>query len=270
MDFWLEAESDEVNFTIMIIKGKRMSNVRILPDSENLALEGAQLFSELATQATDSQGIFSVSLAGGSTPQQMYTVLANQPYQTKIDWARVHFFWGDERCVPPDHPESNYLKAKKTLLDHLPVPPENIHRIPAELPAEKAASAYEEELLKFFTSLSIEKAREQTGFDLALLGMGNDGHTASLFPGTTTIHEGTRWVSAEYVDQVAAWRITLTPAILNRARQAIFLVSGQAKSYTLPRVLYGSFQPERYPAQIIKPQNNEPIWLVDEAAAALF
>jgi 6-phosphogluconolactonase len=251
-------------------QGRSMANVTILPDAQRLALEGAQRFIQIASQAIEAQGSFAVSLAGGTTPVQMYGVLASEPYSEEIDWSRVFFFWGDERCVPPDHPDSNYRRAKTTLLDLVPVPPENVHRIQGELPPEQAAEAYEEALLAFFSSLPGEEERRQAGFDLALLGMGDDGHTASLFPGAPAIHEDTRWVKAQYVDRVAAWRITLTPAILNRARQVIFLVSGQAKSYTLPRVIYGSYQPERYPAQVIRPQNGEPVWLIDEAAAALF
>ena len=247
-----------------------MSNVIILPDSYNLALEAARRFVHLASQASENRGIFTVSLAGGSTPGQMYEILASAPHLAMVDWTRVFVFWGDERCVPPDHSDSNYRKAKEALLDQVPIPADHIYRIPAELPPEQAAEVYEESLLQFFSSLPDEEQRQQARFDLVLLGMGDDGHTASLFPGTPAIHEHTRWVRAQYIDKMAAWRITLTPAILNRARHIILLVSGQAKSYTLPRVLYGTYQPERYPAQVIKPPEGELEWLVDEAAAAQF
>ncbi len=247
-----------------------MPNLTIMPDSQSLAFEAARRFVQLAAQAINDRGIFIVSLAGGSTPNQMYEVLASESHNAQIDWNKIHFFWGDERCVPPDHPDSNYRKAKITLLDHVPVPPDHIHRIPGELPPEHAAEVYEETLLRFFSSLPGEEERRQARFDLVLLGMGDDGHTASLFPGTPAVNEHMRWVKAQYVDKIAAWRITLTPAILNRAWQVIFLVSGQAKSYTLPLVIYGAYQPDRYPAQVIKPAVGEPQWLVDEAAAALF
>jgi 6-phosphogluconolactonase len=172
--------------------------------------------------------------------------------------------------VPPDHPESNYLKAKQTLLDQIPVPDENIHRILAERSPEQAAEDYEETLLGFFSALADEEERTQASFNLVLLGMGDDGHTASLFPGTNVVHEDTRWVRALYVDKLAAWRVTLTPALLNRAQQVIFLVSGSGKSYTLQRVIYGSYQPDRYPAQVIRPKSGQVMWMVDEAAASLF
>lgn len=247
-----------------------MPNVKILPDAYSLAKEAARYFIQIAAQAIETRGIFTVSLAGGSTPNQMYEVLAAQQFEQKIDWTRVYFFWGDERCVPPDHPDSNYRKAKEALLDHIPVPADHVHRIPAEHPPIQAAEIYEEILLNFFSSLPGEEERQQAGFDLTLLGMGDDGHTASLFPGTPAIDEHTRWVKAQYIDKMSAWRVTLTPAILNRSRNVIFLVSGQSKSYTLPRVIYGTYQPDRYPAQAIKPLNGDPLWLVDEAAATNF
>ena len=200
----------------------------------------------------------------------LYNLLASEPFSERVDWSLTHIFWGDERCVPPDNPESNYLKAKQTLLDNVPVPEENVHRIPAEMNPEQAAEAYEEVLLRYFSALPNQDESSQASFDLVLLGMGEDGHTASLFPGTRAIHEEQRWVAAQYIDKLAAWRITLTPPILNRAAQVIFLVSGAGKSYTLQRVIYGSFQPERYPAQIIRPSNGNLQWLVDEAAASLF
>jgi 6-phosphogluconolactonase len=224
----------------------------------------------IANTATQAHGIFSVALSGGSTPQQLYHLLASEPLSEQVDWSKTHIFWGDERCVPPDHPDSNFMKAQQVLLNHIPIPEENIHRILAELPPEQAAEAYEETLLRFFSSLADETERSQAGFDLVLLGMGDDGHTASLFPGTDVIHEETRWARALYVDKLAAWRITLTPAILNRSRQILFLVSGAGKSYTLQRVLYGSYQPDRFPAQVIRAGSGNLTWLVDEAAAALF
>lgn len=247
-----------------------MANIQIYPDPDNLALAAAEKVIETANQAVKDRGVFSLALSGGSTPQALYKILASEPHSERIDWSHTHIFWGDERCVPPDHPQSNYLKTKQILLDQVPVLPENTHRIPTENPPEQAAEMYEETLLKYFSGLASEEDRTNARFDLVLLGMGDDGHTASLFPGGGAIHEQRRWVAAQYVDKMAAWRVTLTPALLNRAKSILFLVSGAGKSYTLQRVIYGSHMPDRYPAQVIRPPNGNLEWLVDEAAAALF
>jgi 6-phosphogluconolactonase len=246
------------------------TKVKIFADPQLLARAAVEQFVYIAAQAIQAHGIFTAALSGGSTPHLLYRLLGSEPFSEQVDWLNTHFFWGDERCVPPDHPESNYLKAQKDLLDHIPVLEENIHRIQAELPPQKAAEDYEETLLRFFSSMTDNEDREQASFDLVLLGMGDDGHTASLFPGTEVIHEETHWVKALYVDKLAAWRITLTPAILNRAKHILFLAAGAGKSYTLQRVIYGSYQPDRYPAQIIRADNGELVWMVDEAAATLF
>jgi len=247
-----------------------MQNIKIFPDPQLLAQAAAEQFVQISDRSIHAHGVFSVALSGGSTPYLLYNLLATEPYSERVDWSRVHFFWGDERCVPPDHSESNYFKAHQILLQHLPILEENVHRIQAELKPELAAELYEETLLQFFSNLLDEEERVHARFDLVLLGMGDDGHTASLFPGTPAVLENRRWVAAQYVDKLAAWRITLTPAILNRAEHIIFLVSGAAKSYTLQRVIYGSYMPDRYPSQVIKPENGDLIWLLDEAAASLF
>lgn len=247
-----------------------MANVQIFPDPEHLAQAAAEQFVHIAETAIHARGVFTVALSGGTTPQMLFRLLASDPYIHKVDWSNTQIFWGDERCVPPDNEESNYFKAKETLLDHIQIPEGNIHRILAELSPEQAAEDYEENLLKFFSALQDETERTQAQFDLVLLGMGDDGHTASLFPGTPAIHEVTHWVAAQYIDKLAAWRITLTPAILNRAANIIFLVAGPAKGYALQKVLYGPYQPDRYPAQIIAPQQGSLLWMVDEPAASLF
>lgn len=247
-----------------------MAQVIIFPDAAQLALAAAERFIKIAEEAIQARGVFLVTLSGGSTPQMLYQLLASEPFSERVDWSRAHLFWGDERCVPPDHPDSNYLKAKTILLDHVPVPPANIHRIPTEKRPEIAAEEYEGTLLEFFSSQASGEEKNNARFDLVLLGMGDDGHTASLFPGTPGINEQVRWVVAQYIDKLAAWRVSLTPAILNQARHVIFLVSGAGKKETLQRVVYGSYQPERYPAQVITLQGEEPLWMVDEAAASLF
>lgn len=246
------------------------ANVKILPTPDQVAQSAAAEFIRVVEDAVQHRGICSVVLSGGSTPQSLYRLLANEPYSEQVDWSRLHIFWGDERCVPPDHPDNNAFRARRALLEHVPIPAENIHRVPTDLPPEQAAAAYEEDLLQFFSTLPDQVDRTQARFDLVLLGMGDDGHTASLFPGSDPVLEYTRWVAALYVDKLAAWRVTLTPAILNRAAHVIFLVSGGGKSWTLQKVIYGSYQPDRYPAQVIQPHDGQVMWLVDEAAASLF
>lgn len=246
------------------------TKIKIFPDLQLLAQAAAEQFVQKAGQAVQARGIFSATLSGGSTPHQLYRLLASSPFSERVDWSRTHLFWGDERCVPPDHPNSNYLKARELLLTRVPMPPGNVHRIPAEMPPQKAAEDYEETLLQFFSSLADDEGREQASFDLVLLGVGDDGHTASLFPGSDAIHEKTRWVRALYVDKLAAWRITLTPALLNRARCILFMAAGAGKSDILQHIIYGTHQPERYPAQIIQAEKGELLWMLDKAAAAQF
>jgi len=172
----------------------------------------------------------------------------------------VHVFWGDERCVPPEHPESNYRLAREALLDHVPLPLANIHRIHTEREPAQAAADYERTLRRFFGPGNAPR------FDLVLLGLGTDGHTASLFPGTPAVQEHERWVVAHYVPSLAAWRVTLTPAVLNAADQVTFLVAGAEKAGVLDRVLNGPCQPDVLPAQVVRPAGGSLLWLVDAAA----
>lgn len=244
-------------------------HIHIFPDTQHVALAAANRWTKLAEEAVRQRGVFSVVLSGGNTPRALYHLMTTEPYSEAVDWAHTQIFWGDERCVPPDHPDSNYLHAKTALLEHVPVPPENIHRILAEQPPTLAAAAYEETLLSYFSGLPDHAQRQQAQFDLVLLGLGEDAHTASLFPGTPIIQESARWVAPNYVEKLAAWRISLTPVLLNRAAHILFLVEGAGKRDALQSVLYGTYQPERYPAQIIQPQNGTLEWYVDEAAAAL-
>jgi 6-phosphogluconolactonase len=236
-----------------------MAEIRTYPDAASLARAAAEHFVTLATQAMTARGRFVVALSGGSTPRAAYTLLASDEFVARVDWPRVHVFWGDERCVPPDHAESNYRMARETLLDKIPIPAENIHRIQGELPPDQAATAYQAEL---------EAVLGAGGrFDLILLGMGEDGHTASLFPGTTALHEQTRWVVAHYVDKLSAWRVTLTPVAINAAAHVTFLVSGAGKAERLREVLDGPHQPDVLPAQIVRPTDGRLLWLADAAAA---
>jgi 6-phosphogluconolactonase len=244
-------------------------NLQIFPDVSFLARSAAETFIQFAVDSIQDHGFFTVVLSGGSTPLSMYQVLASEPFSERVDWSKVHFFWGDERCVPPDHLDSNYFRASTNFLTLVPVPEGNIHRIKAELEPHQAAQLYEDEIQLFFSSFADEQYQKKASFDLVLLGLGEDGHTASLFPGTSVINEEVRWVQAVYVDSVGMWRITLTPPLINRANRVLFLVAGSSKSWSLQRVIYGAYQPDRFPAQLIKPDPGKILWLVDEAAAAL-
>jgi len=245
-----------------------MEGKEVYPDASQLAHAVADQFVILAREAIESRGRFAVALAGGATPKAAYALLATDEYATRVDWSRVHVFWGDERCVPPDHPTSNYRMAREALLDHVSLPQENVHRMRGELEPGQAASKYEDVLRAFFCPPSRDRKAPTPGFDLVLLGMGDDGHTASLFPGTVAIHEQTRWVVAHYVEKLEAWRITLTPVAINAATNVTFVISGLAKAERLREVLNGPYQPHVLPAQIIYPDNGRLHWLVDQAAAS--
>jgi 6-phosphogluconolactonase len=226
-----------------------------------LARAAAKHFIALAQEAVGARGRFAVALAGGSTPRAMYALLATGEFATRVDWTRVHIFWGDERCVPPDRPDSNYRMAREALLDHIPIPSDHVHRIQGEIEPALAADAYERTLQAFFTP-------GRPCFDLILLGLGDDGHTASFFPGTAAIHEPTRWVVGHTVSKLNAWRVTLTPVAINAAANVTFLVSGATKAERLNQVLTGPYQPDVLPAQIVQPVKGRLLWLVDSAAAA--
>lgn len=233
--------------------------IEIAPDARSLAERADGRFLRLVGSALRIRGRFTVALAGGSTPWQLYSLLAEK----KQDWAGVHFFWGDERCVPPDAAESNFRMADEALLSHAAIPAENIHRIHGELPAEKAAMDYQDELHRFF-------GYQTPRFDLILLGLGDDGHTASLFPGSPVVQEKVRWVAA--VEQPLPPppqmdRVTLTPPVLNAAANILFLVAGEEKAIRLAQVLQGAYHPDLLPAQIVAPRNGHVCWLVDQAAA---
>ncbi len=244
-----------------------MNEIEVCPDPQHLARVAAGHIARIAAEVIAVRGRFTIGLPGGSTPRLLFTLLSNLPWVRRIDWAHVHVFWGDERCVPPDHPDSNYRLAYETLLHHVPVPTEQIHRISGELPPAEAARSYEQTLRAFFPEDA--SANPQPRFDLLLLGLGDDGHTASLFPGTLALTETTRWVVENYVPRLDAWRITLTAPAINAAAHVIFLVSGAAKAEALQAVLRGPFRPSAYPAQLIQPRAGQLLWLVDQAAAAL-
>ena len=239
-----------------------MANITIYPDNQAFVDGAAAFVAGLATQAIAERGRFTVALAGGGTPRPIYARLAASDYAGRIDWLRVHIFFGDERCVPPDDPRSNYRMAREALLDYLPLPPANIHRILGEDDPALAALAYEQDLQRSFRTSSAPS------FDLICLGMGDNGHTASLFPGTAALREQVRWVVPQYVEVMQTWRVTFTAPLINAARHVIFLVEGAAKAEMLWRVLEGPYQPDVLPAQLIQPVTGQLDWLVDTAAAA--
>lgn len=205
-----------------------------------------------------------MALAGGSTPKNLYALLASPNYRTRLDWEKIEFFWGDERQVPPDHPESNYRMAHKAMLSPLAIPEAQIHRIPSELPqAKEAAEQYETELRSILRTPDSQIPQ----LDLILLGMGPDGHTASLFPGTDAVHESTRWVVAPWVEKFQTFRITMSPVLINHAHQVTFLIAGMEKAEVLRDVIEGPFQPDLLPSQVIKPTSGKLTWLLDQEAA---
>jgi 6-phosphogluconolactonase len=237
-----------------------MPELEILPDLHQLAEHAAGDCLRLMEETLRKSNRFALALAGGSTPKELYTRLA----EAKADWERVHFFWGDERCLPPDHPDSNYCTAQETLLQHISIPSENIHRIMGENSAKDAAQAYEADLRRFF-------GNELPRFDLILLGLGTDGHTASLFPGSPGVRARRRQavpVRHTTPPPPLVDRVTLTLPVLNAAAQVIFLVAGRDKAETMAEVLNGTHQPDRLPAQGVRPANGRLLWLADEAAAA--
>lgn len=251
-----------------------MTNLRIYHDPGELALKAARRFARLADQYVIGCGKFTVALSGGSTPRAMLSLLAAGPFVDTVPWESTYFFWGDERCVPPDHPDSNYRMATEALLSKAPVPPENIFRIPAEMsdPA-LAAEEYATTLTRFFLAGGNRSGTAPLSnfprFDLVFLGMGPDGHTASLFPHTPALQASEQIVVANYVEKLKSFRITLTAATINNARNVTFLVAGGDKADALRNVLEGPHQHELYPSQLIHPANGTLLWMVDKAAAQL-
>jgi 6-phosphogluconolactonase len=240
------------------------ANVRVYADAEELALKAARSFARLADQYVIGGGRFTVALSGGSTPKAMLSLLARDPFRDTVPWESIYFFWGDERTVPPDHADSNYRMAADALLAHVPVPSDHIFRIPADDPdPERAAADYEAAIRRAF---GVSEGWPR--FDLVMLGMGPDGHTASLFPGTTALHVLDRIVVSNFVPKFDTYRITLTAPAINAARNVMFVAGGADKAATLKDVLEGPYQPDTYPSQMIRPGDGALLWMVDEAAAA--
>ncbi len=235
-------------------------------DAAALARRAAQYFCEMACEAVEARGCARMAISGGSTPKAAFELLAdpNHPWRGRMPWHALNLFWVDERRVPPDAAESNYRMTREALLDHVPMRAEQIHRIEGELEPEAAAARYESELRNCFRLEGAEMPR----FDLVALGMGNDGHTASIFPHTDAVHEMNRLVMANHLPQKDAWRITLTWPVINHARSVFFLIAGREKAAVLREVFCGPHDPERLPSQLIWPASGILSLILDQDAAA--
>ncbi|GAB3696656.1 6-phosphogluconolactonase [Spirosoma flavus] len=227
----------------------------------DLAKTAAKFIAKRINDVLKTQDRFTIALSGGSTPKALHELLAKSPYAEQIPWAQLHLFWGDERYVPIDDPQNNAGMAYDTLLGHVYTPEEQIHVWRTDLSPEEAAADYDRILHAYFG---------ETGptFDLILLGMGDDGHTLSLFPGTDVVHETTAWTKAYFLTKQDMYRLTITAPVANRAKCVLFLVAGPQKAAPLKEVLEGEFNPDVYPSQVIKPVDGELVWMVDEKAAS--
>ena len=245
--------------------------IKTFENIEKLNIFAAEKFVEIAKNSIAERGCFTVALSGGSTPKKLFSLLTQEPFRSQIEWKKVYFFFGDERHVPPDDPQSNFRLAREALLDHVPIPAKQIYPMPTNAADPAVAAAEYEKTLRqaFPTPLpSNENQPPIPRFDLILLGMGPDGHTASLFPGTKAVHEQHRLVVAPWVEKFQTYRLTLTPPVLCHGRQLLFLLSGAAKADTLRDVLEGPFDPSRLPSQIVRPVDGRLTWLIDREAAA--
>ncbi len=239
----------------------QQSPVHIFDTTQALNKALADFILSKANEAVTERGRFIVCLSGGSTPAQLYSLLANEYYCVAIPWQKTFIFWGDERCVPASDERNNAHMARKTLLNHIEIPAGNVYPIQTELAPDNAARAYELKLQDFFEN-------ELPVFDLILLGLGEDGHTASLLPGTAVLTEYSRWVSEVYHSQQQMFRVTLTLPVINNARCCVFLVTGSGKAQVVKELL-GKNAKSNYPAQLIKPLNGNLVWYLDKPAAQL-
>ncbi|HXB06187.1 MAG TPA: 6-phosphogluconolactonase [Puia sp.] len=234
--------------------------LHVFKDGEALSIAAAKFVADHIAATLKTKSRYTIALSGGSTPKRLHQLLAQPPYKEQIDWSKLHIFWGDERAVPFEDSRNNAKMAYDTLLDLVPVPAGQIHVMRTDIPPEQSAAEYEKILHRYFDNTA-------TSFDLVLLGMGDDGHTLSLFPGQPVIHEEKRWATAFFLQAQDMYRITLTQTIVNRSACVVFLTTGSAKAHALREVLKGAYNPDLYPSQVIKPMG-ELHWFVDEAAAA--
>ena len=236
-------------------------NLHVSKNKDELSNYAANSISQYIHEVLKKKDRFTIALSGGSTPEKLYSLLAEKEYSKKINWAKIHFFWGDERFVPFTDKRNNAAMAFTTLLNHVPVRKENIHIMRTDISPEESAAAYEKILHDYFD-------RKKHSFDLVLLGLGDNAHTLSLFPGYDIIHEKKNWVKSFYLKEQQMHRISLTVPVVNNASRIIFLISGKDKAASLYNVLYAQHDPDLYPAQIIQPFSGELFWCTDEAAAA--
>jgi 6-phosphogluconolactonase len=234
-------------------------NLHICKDTDDLSKQAATWIAAVIKQTLATQDRFTIALSGGSTPQKLHGLLSGYPYSEEIDWSKLHVFWGDERAVPIEDERNNARMAFDTLLDNVPVPMQQIHVMRTDIDPAASADEYEKVLQKYFGATGYT-------FDLVLLGMGDDGHTLSLFPGTPVVHESEAWVTSFFLEKQDMFRITLTAPVVNRAAKVAFLTAGANKAPALREVLEGAYAPDSYPSQVIKPLG-ELHWFVDKAAA---
>lgn len=238
---------------------RKSGDLRVFQSPQDLARGLADAFVSSAQDAIEKRGSFAVALAGGTTPKAAYALLGGEPYSSRVGWPRVQIFFGDERCVPPGDADSNYNMARTAFLSSVAIPPDNVHRIRGEDDPSEAAAGYAETLIAFLG--------DDPRFDLIVLGMGPDGHTASLFPGSDPRTDEAQLVRAVWVEKMQTHRITLTPAVINRARRVIIATEGSAKAGMLRTVRGNVYDPVRYPVQIVAPGSGDLEWYVDREAA---
>lgn len=238
-----------------------LGELQVCQDSAAVAASVADLFVACAREAIATErGVFSVALSGGNTPRAAYALLAREPRASAVAWQQVHIYFGDERCVPPNDPESNFRMAEESFLHAVPIPANNVHRIRGEADPGHAANEY--------ASLLRHDFGQTPRFDLVLLGMGPDGHTASLFPGHDPLVNSSDLVRAVHVESQSMWRITITPSVINGARTVAFAVEGTTKAEALAAVYQGAPNLTRYPAQVVEPRDGRLVWIVDQLATA--
>jgi len=235
----------------------------VMDSAQELYVRAAEEIAHFAGEAICTDGEFTLGLTGGGTPASTYELLATR-FHLSVDWKEVHFFWGDERCVPPDDPASNFGMANRTMLSRLTLRPEQVHRIRGEDEPARAADDYQQHLRDFFRL----EASQFPSFNLVMLGLGENAHIASLFPHHPALDENRRLAVAVKVAATPSWRITLTLPVINHAQRVMFLVSGDGKAEAVKNVLQGASAPKEYPAQLVKPQNGQTLWLLDRAAAS--
>lgn len=243
------------------LKIKYMAQLHIAKDAKQLSEDLASWLGLYIQNVLSKKDRFTFVLSGGSTPKQLYTILAASPYSESIPWEKIHFFWGDERAVPFEDSRNNAKMAYEELLDKVGVKAEHIHVMRTDISAGESADEYEKILKQYFDG-------QETTFDFVLLGMGDDGHTLSLFPGTPVIHEKNAWATSFFLPAQDMYRITLTAPVVNQAACVAFLAVGGGKAETLKHVLEGEYEPDVYPSQVIEPSKGELHWFIDEAAAS--